>query len=60
MSYIDETLQKVITENPNQPEYHQAVKEVLESLRPAIERNEAEYRREARRYLRQCTYTAPS
>jgi len=47
MSYIDETLQKVITENPNQPEYHQAVKEVLESLRPAIERNEAEYRREA-------------
>ena len=47
MSYIDETLQKVITDNPNQPEFHQAVKEVLESLRPAIERNEKEYRREA-------------
>ena len=47
MSYIDETLQKVINDNPNQPEFHQAVKEVLESLRPAIERNETEYRREA-------------
>ena len=47
MSYIDETLQKVIEQNPNQPEFHQAVKEVLESLRPAIERNEAQYRREA-------------
>ncbi|MBP3478512.1 MAG: NADP-specific glutamate dehydrogenase [Oscillospiraceae bacterium] len=47
MSYIDETLQKVIDQNPNQPEFHQAVKEVLESLRPAIERNEKEYRREA-------------
>ena len=47
MSYIDETLQKVMEQNPNQPEFHQAVKEVLESLRPAIERNEVQYRREA-------------
>ncbi len=47
MCYIDEVLQKVIDQNPGQPEFHQAVKEVLESLRPAIERNEAEYRRQA-------------
>ena len=47
MSYIDETLQKVIAQNPGQPEFHQAVKEVLESLRPAIEKNEAAYRRDA-------------
>ena len=30
MSYVDETLEKVIAQNPNQPEFHQAVKEVLE------------------------------
>ena len=47
MSYIDETLQRVIDQNPHQPEFHQAVKEVLESLRPAIERNEETYRRNA-------------
>ena len=47
MSYVDETLEKVIAKNPNQPEFHQAVKEVLESLRPAIEKNEEKYRREA-------------
>ncbi len=47
MSYVDEILEQVIAKNPNQPEFHQAVKEVLESLRPAIEKNEALYRREA-------------
>ena len=47
MSYIDAVLNRVIDQNPGQPEFHQAVKEVLESLRPAIERNEAVYRREA-------------
>ena len=40
MSYVDETLQRVIAQNPHEPEFHQAVKEVLESLRPAIESNE--------------------
>ena len=47
MSYVDEVYEKVVKQNPNQPEFHQAVKEVLESLRPAIERNEAAYRRDA-------------
>ena len=47
MGYIDETLQRVIDQNPNQPEFHQAVKEVLESLRPAIESNEELYRKQA-------------
>ena len=47
MNYVDEILEKVIAQNPNQPEFHQAVKEVLNSLRPAIEKNEALYRREA-------------
>ncbi len=47
MSYVDETLARVIRENPAQPEFHQAVSEVLESLRPVIERDEEKYRREA-------------
>jgi len=47
MSYVDETLQRVIAQNPGQPEFHQAVKEVLESLRVVIERNEEAYRRDA-------------
>ncbi|MBE6934521.1 MAG: NADP-specific glutamate dehydrogenase [Ruminococcaceae bacterium] len=47
MSYVDEVYGKVVAQNPAQPEFHQAVKEVLESLRPAIESNEGKYRREA-------------
>ena len=47
MSYVDEVLQNVIEKNPAQPEFHQAVKEVLESLRPVIEENEELYRKEA-------------
>ena len=47
MSYVDEIFERVIVQNPGQPEFHQAVKEVLESLRPAIESKEALYRREA-------------
>ena len=47
MSYVDEVLQNVIEKNPAQPEFYQAVKEVLESLRPVIEENEELYRKEA-------------
>ena len=47
MSYVDETLARVKAQNPGQPEFHQAVEEVLESLRVVIERNEAAYRRDA-------------
>jgi glutamate dehydrogenase (NADP+) len=47
MNYIDQIMERVIRENPAQPEFHQAVSEVLESLRPVIERDEEKYRREA-------------
>ena len=47
MNYVDEILQRVARENPSQPEFLQAVQEVLESLRPVIERNEEAYRRNA-------------
>jgi glutamate dehydrogenase (NADP+) len=45
MSYVDEVYKKVTTENPGEPEFHQAVKEVLESLRLVIEANEDLYRK---------------
>ncbi|MBR4990515.1 MAG: NADP-specific glutamate dehydrogenase [Oscillospiraceae bacterium] len=47
MSYVDETLALVAKQNANEPEFIQAVTEVLESLRPVIDQNEAAYRREA-------------
>ena len=36
---INGLMERVIKRNPNQPEFHQAVLEVLESLAPAIERH---------------------
>ncbi len=47
MSYVDEIFARVKEQNPGEPEFHQAVEEVLESLRVVIERNEEVYRREA-------------
>lgn len=47
MSYVDEVYELVVAKNPAEPEFHQAVKEVLNSLRPVIETNEELYRREA-------------
>ena len=47
MSYVDEVLAYVVAKNPAQPEFHQAVNEVLESLRVVIEANEEEYRKDA-------------
>ena len=46
MSYVDQVIENVIAKNPSQPEFHQAVKEVLNSLRPIVEKNEELYRRE--------------
>ncbi len=47
MSYVDEIYSMVVEKNPAQPEFHQAVKEVLESLRVVIEANEESYRKDA-------------
>ena len=47
MSYVDDVIAQVIKENPNEPEFHQAVKEVLLSLRPVVEENEEAFRRDA-------------
>lgn len=47
MSYVDEVIERVVAQNPAQPEFHQAVREVLESLRPVVEASEEKFRREA-------------
>ena len=47
MSYVDEVIAKVVEQNPSEPEFHQAVKVVLESLRVVIEANEEKYRKDA-------------
>ncbi len=44
MSYVDEVYQNLVEKNPAQPEFLQAAKEVLDSLRPVIEANEEKYR----------------
>ena len=45
MSYVDEVIESVVKKNPGEPEFHQAVKEVLDSLKVVIDKNEEEYRR---------------
>ena len=47
MSYTEEVYARVVEKNPGEPEFHQAVKEVLESLKKVIDANEAEYRKMA-------------
>ncbi len=45
MAYVDEVLATVKAKNANEPEFIQAVTEVLDSLRPIVDAHEAEYRK---------------
>ena len=47
MSYVDQVIEEVIAKNPAEPEFHQAVREVLESLRVVVEANEEQYKKDA-------------
>ena len=47
MGYVDEVLELVSKKNADQPEFLQAVTEVMESLRPVVEANEDLYRKNA-------------
>jgi len=47
MGYVDEVIELVVKKNPTEAEFHQAVKEVLESLRAVVDANEDKFRREA-------------
>lgn len=40
-AYLEKVYDKVVAKNPGEKEFHQAVYEVLETIRPAIERNPA-------------------
>ncbi len=47
MSYVDDVLARVKAKNASEPEFLQAVDEVLNSLRPVIEANEEKFKRDA-------------
>ena len=47
MSYVDEVLASVKAKNASEPEFIQAVTEVLESLRAVVDANEEKYRKYA-------------
>ena len=47
MGYVDEVLEIVKAKNADQPEFLQAVTEVLDSLRPVIDANEELYKKNA-------------
>jgi glutamate dehydrogenase (NADP+) len=38
-TYVAELFSQVVARNPGEPEFHQAVREVVESLQPAVDRN---------------------
>lgn len=44
MGYVNEVFDKVVKENPNEPEFHQAVKEVFLTLEPIVSQNEKLYK----------------
>ncbi len=47
MGYVDEVMESVQKKNASEPEFLQAVKEVLDSLRPIVDANEETYRKAA-------------
>ena len=53
MSYVDEVLDMVAKKNPAEPEFLQAVKEVLESLRVVVEANEEKDREREKQRVRE-------
>lgn len=47
MGYVEEVLARVREKNASEPEFLQAVEEVLESIKPVVDANEEFYRKEA-------------
>lgn len=47
MSYVDEVIETIIEQNPGEAEFHQALREVMETIRVVVEENEEEYRKNA-------------
>lgn len=44
MAYVDEIMESVLKRNPGEPEFHQAVREILDSIAPVIAKHERDYR----------------
>ena len=44
MAYVDEVMESVLRRNPGESEFHQAVKEIFDSIAPVIAKHEADYR----------------
>lgn len=44
MGYVNEVFDKVVRENPNEPEFYQAVKEVFSTIEPIVSKNEKLYK----------------
>ena len=44
MAYVDEIMESVLKRNPGEPEFHQAVREILDSIAPVIAKHESDYR----------------
>lgn len=47
LSYVDEVIETIIEQNPGEAEFHQALREVMESIRVVVEENEEEYKKNA-------------
>ena len=47
MGYVDEVIELVSKKNATEPEFLQTVEEVLSSLKPVVDKNEATYRKAA-------------
>ena len=45
MTYVADVLERVKKNNPGEPEFHLAVKEVLQAIEPVLKAHEAEYRK---------------
>ena len=46
MSYVDDVLAKVIAKNPSEPEFHQAVTEVFETIKNRLFQRESQNQKE--------------
>ena len=44
MAYVDDIMESVLKRNPGEPEFHQAVREILDSIAPVIAKHESDYR----------------
>jgi glutamate dehydrogenase (NADP+) len=38
-AFVEQIMETVVTRNPGEPEFHQAVQEVAQSIEPVIERH---------------------